>query len=174
MDDKLRAHQAVDEHRPATLPLRVLVTAQPFGFGPAAAMAQVFDYLRPRVRYLSFAGEGHTCDIHVQLPYDAVHRLPADSSGEVFARLCADHDASLIACDFSAAAAARAAGIPFGIYDPIPWFWPQWPSVVESAGVYLCQDFFGVRERVRDAGRDNVVVVPPISPAAPRPAANRS
>jgi hypothetical protein len=158
----------------ATLPLRVLVTAQPFGFGPAAAMAQVFDHLRPRVRFLAFAGAGHTCDIHMRLPYDAVHRLPADDGGEAFGRLCAGYDASLIACDFSVAEAARAAGIPFGIYDPIPWFWPRWPSVVESAALYMCQDFFGVRELVRDAGRKTVVVVPPVLPSFPRAAEKRS
>jgi hypothetical protein len=173
MHDDLRAQPGTGE-RPTTLPLRVLVTAQPFGFGPSAAMAQIFDHLRPRVGHLAFAGAGHTCDIHTQLPYDAVHRLPVDGCAEAFRRLCADHDASLIACDFAAAEAARDAGIPFGVYDPILWFWPRWPSIVESAALYMCQDFFGVRERVRDAGRENVVVVPPMSPTLSPAAESRN
>ncbi len=146
------------------LPLRVLVTAQAFGFGPAAAMAQVFEYLRPRVRTLAFAGAGHTCDLHRNLPYDAVHRLPDVGTDEAFGRLCAEHDAALVSCDVPAGEAASAAGIPFGCYDPLLWFWPERPSVFESAEVYMCQDFFGVRERVDDPGRPNVVVVPPMLP----------
>jgi hypothetical protein len=161
----LQARPDIVEPLTGPLPLRVLVTAQAFGFGPAAAMAQVFDHLRPRVGYLAFAGAGHTCDLHVDLPYDAVHRLPEDGTGEAFGRLCADHDAALVSCDVPAGEAARAAGVPFGFYDPIPWFWPQWPSIFESADLYMCQDFFGVRERVRHTKRQNVVVVPPMLPS---------
>jgi hypothetical protein len=156
------------------LPLRVLVTAQAFGFGPAAAMAQVFEHLRPRVHYLAFAGAGHTCDIHMQLPYDAVHRLPDLGTSEAFGRLCADHDAALVACDFPAADAAKAAGILVGIYDPIPWYWPSWTQVTRSADLYMCQDFFGVRERVHSAGHENIIIVPPMLPAFARPASTRS
>lgn len=174
MNDGLRTQPNIGECLPATLPLRVLVTAQPFGFGPTAAMAQVFDYLRPRVHYLAFAGAEHTCDVHMQLPYDAVHRLPADGCGEAFRRLCADHDAALVSCDFPAAEAAKAAGIPFGVYDPLAWYWPQWPNVLESANLYICQDFFGVQERVRDAGRENVVIVPPILPTLSQAAVKRN
>jgi hypothetical protein len=156
------------------LPLRVIVTAQAFGFGPAAAMAQVFDHLRPRVRYLAFAGAGHTYDLHVNLPYEAIHRLPDVGTAEAFGRLCASHHAALVACDFPAAEAAKAAGIPVGVYDPIPWYWPEWPQVLRSADLYMCQDFFGVRERIRDTGHGNIVIVPPISPTLARPMSTRS
>lgn len=158
----------------SAIPSRVIVTAQAFGFGPAAAMAQVFVHLRPRVPYLAFAGAGHTCDIHQQLPYDAIHRLPELGAGEAFGRLCLDHDAALVACDFPAADAARAAGILVGVYDPIPWYWTAWPQVTRSADLYMCQDFFGARERVRDTGREHVVIVPPMIPTLERPAPRRS
>ena len=174
MDAESEIQSNAPERRLVKLPLRVLVTAQPFGFGPAAALAQIFDYLRPRVRHLAFAGAGHTCDIHMRLPYDAVHRLPDHDSGEAFRRLCAEHDASLISCDFPAAEAASAAGIPFGIYDPMPWFWSRLPSVSESAALYMCQDFFGVHEIVRDAKRETVVTVPPVLPPFPQAAEKRS
>jgi hypothetical protein len=137
MNADLQAQPDLVEPLTGPLPLRVLVTAQAFGFGPAAAMAQVFDHLRPRVRYLAFAGAGHTCDVHMDLPYDAVHRLPDLGTAEAFGRLCAGHDAALVSCDVPAGEAARAAGVPFGFYDPIPWFWPEWPSVFESADVYM-------------------------------------
>jgi len=172
MHADLRVQPEIVEPRTGPLPLRVLVTAQAFGFGPAAAMAQVFDQLRPRVRYLAFAGAGHTCDLHGNLPYDAVHRLPDVGTAEAFGRLCAEHDAALVSCDVPAGEAAKAAGIPFGFYDPIPWFWPQWSSVFESADLYMCQDFFGVRERVRHAS-PNVVVVPAMLPTFLRAATTR-
>lgn len=174
MHETLHIHYDILDSRLTPLPLRVLVTAQAFGFGPAAAMAQVFDHLRPRVRYLAFAGAGHTCDIHSNLPYDAVHRLPDVGTGEAFGRLCAHHDAALIACDFPAAEAARAAGLPVGLYDPIPWYWPAWPQITSCADLYMCQDFFGVRERARDAGRENIIIVPPMLPSLARAASTRS
>src|SRR5690242_5854427 len=49
---------------------RVLVTAEPFGFGPSAAAAHFFPYLRPLVQHLAYAGSGHTLDIQRQLGYD--------------------------------------------------------------------------------------------------------
>lgn len=165
MNADLQAQPDIVEPLTGPLSLRVLVTAQAFGFGPAAAMAQVFDHLRPCVRYLAFAGAGHTCDIHMNLPYNAVHRLPEVGTGEAFGRLCAEHDAALVSCDVPAGEATRAAGIPFGFYDPIPWFWPEWPSVLQSADLYMCQDFFGVRERVRHTRAQNVAVVPPMLPS---------
>src|SRR5262249_14509901 len=136
MNADLQAQPPIGERLTEALPLRVLVTAQAFGFGPAAALAQVFDYLRPRVRYLAFAGAGHTCDIHMNLPYDAVHRLPELGAEEAFGRLSAHHDAALVSCDFQAAEAAKAAGIPVGVYDPIPWYWPEWPDALRSADLY--------------------------------------
>ena len=51
MNDNAGIQSNIGERRLAMLSLRVLVTAQPFGFGPAAALAQIFDYLRPRVRF---------------------------------------------------------------------------------------------------------------------------
>jgi len=156
------------------LPLRVLVTAQAFGFGPTAAMAQVFDHLRPRVRYLAFAGAGHACDIHTALPYNAVHRLPDLDTGEAFGRLCAHYNAALVSCDFPAAEAAKGAGIPVGIYDPMPWYWSEWPKALQSADLYMAQDFFGVRDRVRNAGDKNIVIVPPMLPTFARPTSGRS
>jgi hypothetical protein len=38
----------------------------------------------------------------------------------------------------------------------------------------MCQDFFGVRERVQSAGHENIVIVPPMLPTLARPALTRS
>lgn len=174
MNDPLDIQPSIGEGLSTVLPLRVLVTAQAFGFGPAAAMAQVFEHLRLRVHHLAFAGAGHACDIHTQLPYDAVHRLPLNHDDEDLRRLCSHYDAVLIACDVSAAEAAKAVGVPFAVYDPIPWFWPPGPSPFSSADLLMCQDFFGVAERMRDAEAKNLVIVPPIMPPIMPSAAQRS
>ena len=77
----LQAQPDIVERLTGPLPMRVLVTAQAFGFGPAAAMAQVFDHLRPRVRYLAFAGEVHVTTSqliagHMQHDAPAVRTIP--------------------------------------------------------------------------------------------------
>ena len=73
-------------------------------------------------------------------------------------------DAALIVTDFEAAEAAKAAGVPFAIYDPLAWYWPRIPEVCAAADLYICQDFFGVRARLAEAGIANAVVVPPLTP----------
>ncbi|HET7501819.1 MAG TPA: hypothetical protein VFK02_12470 [Kofleriaceae bacterium] len=102
-----------------------------------------------------------------------MHRLPEIGAREAFGRLCTEHDAALVSCDVPAAEAARAAGIPFGYYDPLLWFWSDPPSVLEFADLYMCQDFFGVRERAHDSRRPSVVVVPPMLPGLPPAATKR-
>ena len=61
---------AVIRAQPARLPLKLLLTAEAFGFGPSAAIAQIFKFLREYVHTIAFAGTGHTLDIQRPLYYD--------------------------------------------------------------------------------------------------------
>ena len=51
---------------------RILMNAEAFGFGPSAAIAEFFPYLRDRVSNLAYIGSGHTLNLQSKLPYNQV------------------------------------------------------------------------------------------------------
>lgn len=153
----------------------LLVTAEPFGFGPSSSLAQILAAPplaggAARARYL---GEGHTLELLAAVPalegrVEACH-LDDEAGARRFRARCAASQALLSVCDFRAAALAQQAGIPTLLYDPLAWYWRRLPAACRGAAVYLCQDFFGVRERLAREGLENAVVVPPLTPTTRAP-----
>lgn len=153
--------------RTARSDIRLLLNAEPFGFGPTAAIAAFFPYLRKRFSWIGYVGKGHTLDLQRGLRYDKVHDLSGLSARDErtkLRRILSDHDLVLTAVDFTVAEAARAAGLPVCIYDPLTWYWKDIPRIARTGDLYLAQDFLGVRERLRTEARSfaNPVIVPPI------------
>lgn len=149
------------------LDLRVLVTAEPFGFGPSAAAAHFFPHLRKRVKTLSFAGIGHTLDIQKKLGYDAI--LDCGSKEDQYKNLqtiLKDYDVLFTSCDLEAARVGISAGVKVAIYDPLAWYWKTIPDSCKEADIYICQDFFGVKERLKALDLPRATVVPPIIDSA--------
>lgn len=153
----------------ATSNKRLLLNAEPFGFGPTAAIADCFPFLREHFGTVGYVGVGFTLDLQRPLPYDALHDItsvPPEAVDAKLAEIFAQYDIFLTALDFGMAEKARAAGLQICIYDPLTWYWKTIPPVVKSADLYIAQDFYGVRERF-DAephlfNAANVRVVPPI------------
>ncbi len=148
---------------------RLLLNAEPFGFGPTAAIADCFPYLRKHFGKVGYVGVGFTLDLQRPLPYDALHDIsgvPAQSQDAALAEIFSQYDVFLTALDFGMAEKARAAGLKVVIYDPLTWYWKAIPPVVKAADIYIAQDFFGVRERLaaepHHFNAANVRVVPPI------------
>jgi hypothetical protein len=52
---------------------RLLLNAEAFGFGPTAAIADCFPFLKERFSTIGFIGSGHTLDLQRPLAYDAIH-----------------------------------------------------------------------------------------------------
>ncbi|WP_405797344.1 hypothetical protein [Streptomyces sp. NBC_01506] len=151
---------------------RLLLNAQPFGFGPPAATAVLARELAPLCDELGYFGGGHTLDLQHRPPYHAVYGTTGLSDGERLAwlrRLAPRYDLFVTAMDFAEAALARRAGLNVAVYDALTWFWPEIPAVAGDAALYIAQDFFGVRERIAadPALRRNAVIVPPIIPLLP-------
>lgn len=146
---------------------RLLLNAEPFGFGPTAAIAECFPYLRPLFSTIGFAGRGHTLDLQRPLPYSRVHDLDVEAANEVFA----GYDIFVTALDFAMAEQALAHGLVTIIYDPLTWYWQEIHPVVKRCHLYISQDFLGVRERLAgDADRFGAVaVVPPLVPPLQAP-----
>jgi len=148
---------------------RLLLNAEPFGFGPTAAIADCFPFLREHFGKVGYVGVGFTLDLQRPLPYDALHDITGvttELQDAVLADIFAQYDVFLTALDFGMAEKARAAGLKVIIYDPLTWYWKAIPPVVKDADMYIAQDFFGVRERMaaepHNFNAANVRVVPPI------------
>ncbi|WP_416968870.1 hypothetical protein [Streptomyces sp. 4F14] len=147
---------------------RILLNAEAFGFGPAAASALLAEELAACGAELGYIGGGHTLDLQHRPPYTAVHDITDLSEPARLERLrglAGEYDALLTSMDFALGLTARQAGFRVAVYDALAWFWPWvWPVVRDESVLYLAQDFFGVRERVAGerelAGR--AVVVPPL------------
>jgi len=125
---------------------RLLLNAEPFGFGPTAAIADCFPHLREHFGKVGYVGVGFTLDLQRPLPYDSLHDVtgvPAELSDAVLADIFSQYDIFLTALDFCMAEKARAAGLTVVIYDPLTWYWKTIPQVVKDADLYIAQDFFG-------------------------------
>jgi hypothetical protein len=143
--------------------IRLLVNAEPFGFGPTAAIAALEPLLRDQFAEIAYIGSGHTLDLQRKLPYSAVYDQ-SQLSAEQQSDLLKQYDVMLTASDFDMARAAKAAGLKLCIYDPLAWYWKKFPRIAKAADLYIAQNFFGVTPRLVQEfnTRSNIAVVSPI------------
>ncbi len=94
--------------------MRLLLNAEPFGFGPTAAIAAVMPYLKPHCSHIGYAGSSHTLDLQRNLPYNAFHTID-DIPWE-------DYDTFLTALDVDMAVKAHQHNLYTAIYDPLTWY----------------------------------------------------
>ena len=62
---------------------KLLLNAEPFGFGPTAAIASFFSYLRKDFKFLGYLGKGHTLDLQMTLAYDAIYDVSDSSDAKI-------------------------------------------------------------------------------------------
>jgi hypothetical protein len=136
------------ERNPMPLPIKLLLNAESFGFGPTSAIADMFPYLREAFSYIGYAGSRHTLDLQRHFPYDEI----IDLTGKdllAFTTVVEKYDLFFTALNFQKAERTASMGIPTIIYDPLTWYWPEIPPVVGMKEVlYLAQSFHGVKERL--------------------------
>ncbi|KKP36965.1 MAG: hypothetical protein UR28_C0035G0016 [Candidatus Peregrinibacteria bacterium GW2011_GWF2_33_10] len=149
---------------------RLLLNAEPFGFGPAVAVASIFPYLRKRFKHIGFVGKGHTLDVQRQLPYNAtfdISNLSPDKEEERLKELASRYDVFFTAMDFPLAKKMREFGMQKTCrYDALTWYWPELPESLGDNDLYIAQNFFGVEERLsQNVGSfSNTEIVPPLIP----------
>lgn len=157
---------------------RVLMNAEPFGFGPSAAIAEFFPYLRDRIRFLAYIGSGHTLNLQSKLPYDQIYDIGSidqEKCRAYFSDIAQEYDVFITASDFEKALWAKQAGLKVIIYDPLTWYWPDLPNVISLIDFYIAQNFFGVAERLKcelEHVPESVIVPPIISGICSRKATN--
>jgi len=152
---------------------RLLLNAEPFGFGPSAAIAAFFPRLRPHFAKIGYLGKRHTLDLQTPLPYDEVHDVSAEERGkrsEWLTPIFRQYDILFTAMDHKVAGEAARAGLKVFYYDALAWYWPEIPEAVRNCDLYLAQDFFGVAERLKSrfSGHAAAHAVPPIVSSPPR------
>ncbi len=132
---------------------RLLLNAEPFGFGPASAIASLVPRLKASGVQLDYIGQKHTLDLQKKLPYDAIYDttdMSPPALEELLTQLRPEYDAFLTAMDFKMAELAKKVGFETIIFDALTWYWPNIRSTIANADLYLAQNFFGVRERLEE------------------------
>jgi hypothetical protein len=145
----------------------ILMNAEAFGFGPSAAIGEIFPYLRERVDRLSYIGTGHTLDIQRDFPYDNIFDMSAQdpiARKARFDEIAKNYDIFLTACDFETARWAKELGLKVVVYDPLTWYWKEIPGIIGDVDLYISQNFFGVEERFKQEPEKfpSHVIVPPL------------
>jgi hypothetical protein len=131
--------------------IRILLNAEPFGFGPSAAIASIAPLLIKKGVQVSYIGEKHTLDLQKSLPYRRIYdisNLDHQSRKKLLVQLSSKYSYLFTAMDFHMAALANQAGLKTIIYDALTWYWPTIYPATTDASLYIAQNFFGVTERI--------------------------
>ncbi len=153
--------------------MRLLLNAEPFGFGPTAAIASFFPHLRDHFNEIAYIGKHHTLDLQRNLPYDVVYDVSDVDKSDYTEKLLStlsDYDVFLSAMDHKMVRLAQQAGLKTFYYDALTWYWKDIPETVKNVDSYIAQDFFGVKERINKdfVGIKNITIVPPIIKTMPK------
>lgn len=131
--------------------LKLLLNAEPFGFGPTAAIASFFPFLREQFSYIGYLGKNHTLDLQKSLQYDDIcdySGLSHDGELAAIKSVISEYDIVFTALDFGIAEIAKSMGKRVIIYDPLTWYWRDIPAIVAKSDLYIAQNFIGVEERI--------------------------
>lgn len=131
----------------------ILLNAEPFGFGPAAAIATFAPLLADYKLEVSYIGESHTLDLQRSLPYENMYDISSLNAFErkkLLIDLSNRHDYFFTAMDFDMALLAKVAGMKTVVYDALTWYWPEIHPGIKNADLYIAQNYFGVEDRIKN------------------------
>ncbi|WP_122418158.1 hypothetical protein [Pseudomonas viridiflava] len=148
---------------------RILFNAEPFGFGPSAAIAAIAPYFLGSGPH-AYAGEQHSLDLQKHLPYQTIFNMTGHGL-EDWDNTISGFDIVITAMDLDIANRSLSMGKRVVFYDALTWHWhaeTQWPGIEalihHPRALYIAQDFIGVRERLEDIEPNHYSIVPPITP----------
>lgn len=141
--------------------MKVLMNAESFGFGPSAAIAAIFSNIHNYeiITKIDYIGDSHSLDLQKKLPYAQVIE---SNTKEHFDSVIKNYDVFITALDFTRAKWAQEAGVKTIIYDTLLWYWRKIPKSLCDSHTYITQDFYGVKEKIKDLKLSNVIIVPPL------------
>lgn len=141
--------------------MKVLLNAEAFGFGPCAAMVEIFKHIKTLeiVTQIDYVGDSHTLDLHSKLPYNKVFNVKTEKD---FKKIVQNYDIFITALDFEKAMWAIEEEIKTVVYDTLLWYWRKIPPVLNKTFKYITQNFYGVKERLEQTGICNGAIIPPL------------
>jgi hypothetical protein len=128
--------------------MRIAFNAEAFGYGPAAAIYLIRRELGTTVSWATYLGAGHTLNFNTKNIYNEVVDTSSRSKDEILA-IINSHDYFITACDFQMAKLGTLTNSKIVVYDMLSWHWDKIPRIVENIHLYIVQDFFNVKERIR-------------------------
>jgi hypothetical protein len=141
----------------------ILWNAEPFGFGPAAAIAKIAGRCRSQINKSTYLGDLHTLDLQTPAIYDTIIDCASlNDLDQWLAVAASEYDVFVTAMDFKLAERARAARLPVIVYDALAWYWPDLSQLAAVADLYLVQDFIGVKKRLANTRLPPTLVVAPL------------
>lgn len=148
--------------------MKILLNAESFGFGPSAAISSIFPIIREysHTSKLDYIGNGLSLDLQKKLPYNNIY---VANTKQEFDSVVSDYDIFITAMDYEKAGWAQEYGIPTIIYDALLWYWKKIPTSIYSADLVIAQDFFEVKEKIKNLNLKNVKCVPPLISIKPPP-----
>lgn len=119
--------------------IKVLFNAEPFGFGPSAAIVEIFKVLKSNFPdiFAGYIGSGHDLDLQKDLAYDDI--FSSKEEGECIAYM-KDYDIFITAMDRNMAYLAKKAGLVVIFYDALAWYWTDFRHM-EYSDYYIYQSF---------------------------------
>lgn len=137
---------------------KILLNAEPFGFGPSAAIAEIFSIIKrefPEIS-LSYLGTGHDLDLQKNLPYD--NFITWSENCDKYA-LFTQYDLFITAMDRNMASIAKQSGVKVLFYDALAWYWSDY-SHLQNIDYYLYQAFLAQPEFPKNSFVEFVEIAP--------------
>lgn len=152
----------------------ILFNAEPFGFGPSAAIAAIAQHFTGSGSH-AYAGEQYSLDLQKHLPYRAIFNMTGRSPKDWDVTI-SGFDIVITAMDLGIANRSLSQGKRVVFYDALTWYWhaeTQWPGIEaliqHPRAFYIAQNFIGVRDRLADLEPNRYSIVPPITPHVNEP-----
>ena len=136
-----------------------LISAIPFGYGPASKAVAIAESLRLSGAKSYFLGDLISLELASRsLAFDDV--FSGDIDANRLRKLIKGARANISVMDESFASTVIEENCPLVVVDSLFWMWNKVPSVYISAQDYFVQDFIGVKERAKSISPPPHVVGP--------------
>jgi hypothetical protein len=143
--------------------MRILLQAEPFGFGPVAMIRRIFTELFRTHRTIGFLGIRHTADLFHGVELERLYNFGDYPSNETLVSILKTYDLVVTAMDWRIAGLCVDNGIPVIFLDALGWYWRPIPPIAARLSLYIAQDFVGVREKLScELSGARTIIVPPM------------
>lgn len=142
--------------------MKILLNAEPFGFGPSAITEQVRSILKdnPYVKDISYIGGGLTLNKHNEKDYVRIWDYSVMTEQEIIG-VCSDFDYVITAMDTQFSKKAKKSKAKVIYIDALSWYWIKEQAPVEW-DYYIYQTFIDEPLHLKNTQSSNIFEIAPI------------